>query len=269
MKLHITCRQCPTTITANGSVEMNWIEVEERDDGIYRVNCNAGHSVVTIQSNLKYEILFDNACKAILDGYLRDGVTTIAAALERFYEFYIRVICFKHGVDHDSLTEAWKVVKSQSERQLGAYIFCYLIDHPKSIPAVIDKSTPKLENISVGQTKTWTAFRNNVVHNGFIPSPNETNSYCELVYFHILELIDDLQKNSKEALEKTIENHQETIKKKARESSDTKSIPYINITSAVSIDTETIRFENFQDVLRFAEEGRHLMTKLTSNQSIL
>lgn len=181
--------------------------VEIQDNGIYASTCNKGHKTLTVSQEQKFEVLFDFGCLALLDGYPREAITSFAASLERFYEFYVTVIALKHGVPNENFSKAWNHVAAQSERQFGAYIFCYLLDHANEEPPVIDTHKPNLENRSRSNTKDWKSFRNAIVHKGYIPSTTEAMAYGNLVYRHINILINDLKINSEKFIHQAMSNH--------------------------------------------------------------
>ena len=176
--------------------EMLLPEVEMRDDGLYDVTCPNGHSFVAAIQAQKFEILFDLGAMALIDGYPREAISSIAASLERFYEFYIRVIALKHNIPEEQFTSSWKYVSVQSERQFGAFIFAYLLDRKTECRAVINNSKPNIADQSRQETRTWIEFRNDVIHKGYIPSMAEALEYCNLVYQFIYELIDELKSDS-------------------------------------------------------------------------
>jgi hypothetical protein len=127
--------------------------VHLQDDGLYDVICPEGHQTTVRLANEKFELLFDSSGLALLDGYLYEAVSSIAVALERFREFYIRVIALKHlggkesgmerlarilsiGEAFGPLEQTWKKVKQQAERQYGAFLFLYLLETGKPSPFV-------------------------------------------------------------------------------------------------------------------------------------
>ena len=176
--------------------------VEMRDDGLYSMVCEKGHTTITVIQQQKFEILFDMGAMALLDGYPREAITSMAAALERFYEFYVRVICIKHDIDQVLLNKSWKLVENQSERQFGAYIFTSLLEDKKVCPITIDDEKPILSGISKGSTLAWKAFRNAVVHKGYIPSTIETQAYGNIVFCHINQLLQVLKTTCADQLQK-------------------------------------------------------------------
>lgn len=195
MKFMNTCFECPDHPT----------DVHHRelvDDGTYQVKCRNGHLSTVVMRAQKFEVLFETGVAALEDGYPREAMSSFAASLERFYQFYSTTIAIKHNVDIEAFLSNWKFVENQSERQLGAYVFCYMIEHPDKIVPTIDDEKPTLEGVSKGNTKTWKSFRNAVIHKGYMPTKSEVWAYTEITYKHIIELIKDLKDNSEEAMRK-------------------------------------------------------------------
>ena len=204
MKLRITCMEC---VKETGETPPDIQSIELRDDGLYSFTCPKGHTTLTVLQNQKFEILFDFGLMALVDGYTREAITNFASSLERFYGFYVFTTCLKHRMDIKDFQSVWRHVANQSERQFGAYLFLYQIDHVGEIAPLIDNEKPHLEGVSKTKTKTWKEFRNSVVHKGYIPSSAETIAYGNLVYQHINSLTVDLKSRSSTALDRATVHH--------------------------------------------------------------
>jgi hypothetical protein len=73
---------------------------ELNNDGVYIVECpESGKREVLRSLDFRFEILFEVGSYALLDGYYREAVSSFAAALERFYEFFVEVIARSNGVE--------------------------------------------------------------------------------------------------------------------------------------------------------------------------
>jgi hypothetical protein len=141
--------------------------VGELDDcGYIKVRCELGHEGIVIYNARRYNVLAESAARAFVDGYTNEVVAVMAAALERSYEFYIRVSCAAKSMAPELIEHAWKGVAAQSERQYGAFQFLYSLDHASAFR--LDDSV----------TKTG----NNVVHKGRIASESEALRFAENVY---------------------------------------------------------------------------------------
>ena len=203
MRLRIKCMTC---LEVDGKMSDEANSVEMQDNGLYSMTCHSGHKTITAIHEQKFEILFDLGAMALLDGYPREAVTSMAAAVERFFEYYIQVISLKQGIPFKTLIEAWKPVSRLSERQLGAFLFLYLIENKRALDRSIVNAIP---DASFGFKKPldWTGFRNSVVHSGYIPSSKEVLAYGELIYQFIYRLIEELRATSKEHMLKVAFHH--------------------------------------------------------------
>ena len=198
MKLRVPCMQC---FQEQGHPSDELMSVELRDDGLLNVTCQNGHATVTAIQEQKYELLFEFAVMALLDGYPREAATGMAASLERFYEFAIRTLCAKRGINDSALSATWKLVANQSERQFGAFVFAYILESGTP-PSTIDEAKPTHVAGQDWKSRPWKDFRNSVVHKGYMPSASEAMAYGELVFNHIKELTIWLSENCSEALNK-------------------------------------------------------------------
>lgn len=153
-------------LAQNGYPSMEFSRVEFRDDGRYELICSSGHETTTVLQQQKFEVLFEIGANAILDGYYREAVSSFTSSMERFYEFVIRVLLeFSSG--SDSLYQTcWGSVSSQSERQLGAFIFLWA-SQLGSKPTLLSESMVK--------------YRNAVIHKGKIPTKEEAIKYGEAI----------------------------------------------------------------------------------------
>jgi len=163
VRLLIPCMKC---LQEFGKPSGEFARVEVCDDGKYELTCSHGHVATTILQQQKFEVLFDIGANAILDGYYRESVSSFAASLERFYEFSIRVFLSKASGSDDLFRACWKSVSSQSERQLGAFLFLW---------ASVFNAPPAL--LSTNQV----SFRNDVIHKGKIPTKDQALAFGDSV----------------------------------------------------------------------------------------
>lgn len=177
MRIPIVCMACDHSTKDTNTL---LYPVEVRDDGLYQIKCENDHETVIALQEQKFEVLSELGINAIVDGYYREAVANFTSSMERFFEFYIRIICRAHTIDADALSSAWKSVSSSSERQLGAYIFLHLQE---------EGARPLL--LSNSQTQ----FRNEVVHKGKIPSRDEAIAFGEEVLTLVQKPLDSLKKH--------------------------------------------------------------------------
>ena len=171
MRLLAVCTKC------RGSLELLFADYFE--DGVAEFECSKGHKSVYIVQAQKFEMLLESAANAIIDGYTLEAASSFYSAYERFLEFFIRVICDKRGVKPDSFKKTFKQISRQSERQVGAFLFLYLLEFEKPY-----KLNDKI-----------TEFRNKVIHKGYIPTPKEAEDFGGKVYAEIYALTQLLKKN--------------------------------------------------------------------------
>lgn len=189
MKVPISCHKCVLEDNQGlGSVTIS----EFRDDSRYEFTCSDGHKSITILQDQKFEILFEVGAFAIKDGYYREGVSSFSSSLERFYEFVIKVLLLAQGLDINIIKKSWKLVSSQSERQLGAFIFTYLKEF-NEIPDLL--------------SQTNVTFRNSVMHKGTIPNKGEAIEYGQVVLDICRPIIRMLNKKHKEQVMKAVFFH--------------------------------------------------------------
>jgi len=139
---------------------------ELRDSGAVFVTCPEGHRSAVIYNVRKHELLFTSGAMALLDGYVNEAVSSFVVALERLYEFYVRVICRKRRLTIDVFESTWKTLARQSERQFGAFCLLFALETGTSFS--LSTSVPN--------------FRNKVIHRGYIPSNQEVYDFAEKIF---------------------------------------------------------------------------------------
>lgn len=212
------------------------------DDGIVSVECSEGHKSFVIYEAKKHDLLFESACNALLDGYEREAVSGFAAALERCYEFFIRVVCRTRQIDRDVFASTWKSMSSQSERQLGGFVLLYALETQQAYPLY----------------QKGTEFRNRVIHRGYIPTRKEVLDYGDGVFSCCLEIMSILRNKHAVALE---EDAREELQK--RWDGAPKDAPVIAMAvTPVHVDRSTnraIEIETFDDLLHAMVHRRESM----------
>jgi hypothetical protein len=184
MKIHITCTKC-----VNKSLERKpYLEYSKvcsiSDDGIYKFECPNGHQTVTVLRTPKHEVLYTIGVNALLDGYFRESISSFSVSLERYYEFALRVIARSKDIEPDKFQQIWKLISKQSERQFGAFVIAYLLETGLSYTSVSQNHIDKM-----------TKLRNDVVHQGKIPSYQECINYGQYVIDIITPIEQNLLKN--------------------------------------------------------------------------
>lgn len=161
---------------------------EPQDNGVHLLVCSScGQKYCVFLRKQKFEMLFDFGTRALLDGYGREAVASFAAALERFFEFYVWAFVLERsagsGEDFEEVIrrfeQSWRHVVSQSERQLGMFALAYLLHQNKEPDFLVAKVM-------------GTDFRNKVIHRGYLPSHREVENYAAKVFALIDRLLSEL-----------------------------------------------------------------------------
>jgi hypothetical protein len=224
----------------------DFVLAELRNDGLYNITCPKGHITLTALQEQKFEILFDCGALALLDGYPREAIATTAVALERFLEFYIETICLKYNISLEDFDQAWKEVASQSERQYGAFHFLYLLENKTSLTPSPSNMKPTIEGSSKNKTKTWVEFRNNVIHQGYIPSTEEAYAYIDLIYNFIISTIEELKRNYSEHVTKVIVHH---LVKASKSQPTQSSVGTMSIPTLINLASGEKPIKDFKEAL--------------------
>ena len=188
------CEDCEEEAKKRGekyldNLPPNFIPIELNEDGVYSFQCTNGHVKWTFLQEQLFQILFDLGVLAISDSYTREAVSSFASSLERFYEFIIKLILLSDNVPEDKITNYWKVISKQSERQFGAYLGLFIYKF-KQVPPILDNS--------------WVKFRNDVLHNGKIPPEKITLDYGQTIADLVIDILLFLKDFFKESVSKII-----------------------------------------------------------------
>jgi hypothetical protein len=177
MRLPIPCIECAKSTTQNNAT-LYLHEIE--DTGIYNFDCLNGHNITACLQEERFEVLYELAANAIIDGYYREAIASFTGSLEAFREFYLRVAGFKAGVPFDRYHEAVKSIFKFSERVLGAYTVVYAMQHKGAPPELPQRDIE---------------LRNQVIHAGKFPTREEALLYGQNVGNTIHPVLTHLKKN--------------------------------------------------------------------------
>lgn len=177
MKVPVFCVQCRYERLLEAGYPAKMMEVS--DSGIFEIKCDNGHSTVIALENEKFELLSRMAVEAIIDGYYRDSIVSFSASLERLHELFLKAVCIKSSLNITSseLDSTWKVIKNQTERQLGGFLVAYLIETGQAAPTLKDEIVK---------------MRNKVVHKGYFPTYSDAVCFGKDVLrcaFIVLDLL--------------------------------------------------------------------------------
>ena len=191
------------------------------DDDQYEVHCNKGHVSRVILDNIKFELLFEMGLNAIIDGYPREAVSSFASALERFYEFYWRVVMRHFDISKDQVNATWKPLSKFSERQVGAYV---------TAATILTKKVPTLLNAN-----KEVPVRNRVIHNGYIPTSEEAISFGDVVMGLVNNDIEQLRLHANDALESTYKELSPRDYEVSSDEEDSVIVGCVNILTAIDV----------------------------------
>jgi hypothetical protein len=231
MKIRLICVDC------YDETGKPWFVEKIREDGLYRGKCPAGHDLLLATQTLRHEMLFEIALNAISDSYYREAVSSFAASVERFFEFAIRVLCSSRGIEQDQFNQAWRKVNSQSERQLGAYVFSYFLEY-STVPELL---SPRM-----------TELRNSVIHKGLLPDREEALAFGSAAYEVIQHGVRQLRETHLEHVNKVLSEHVNSIFSAVHGNSRT-----VQVTSTALNIIEDISdgYRTFDEMLRHHASG--------------
>ena len=185
MKLFTVCMECQKEL---GHPSFEPIVADYYDEALAYIECSRGHKSAILLQSRKFEILLETAANALLEGYTIEAASSLSAAYERLFEFAINVFCKKFSISKETVGETFNQVSKQSERQIGAFLFLYPIIFGKYYP--LSKKIPEL--------------RNKVIHQGYIPTPDEVMKFGDLIYQEVMSINNLLNENLKSEVNQVI-----------------------------------------------------------------
>ena len=170
MRLETSCSKCSEQIAPGESGDVYSRVYSVCDDGIYEFECPQEHRTTTVLRTPKHEVLYTIGANAFLDGYFRDSIASFASALERYYEFSLKVISRHKKIAPETFKETWGFMSNQAERQYGAFMAVWMMETGKPYTALSKKHIEDLSKL-----------RNGVIHKGDIPTPEQCLEYGQYV----------------------------------------------------------------------------------------
>jgi hypothetical protein len=98
------------------------------DDRVASIECSRGHKSSLLIQSQTFEVLLESGANALAAGFTLEAAASFSAALERFYEFFLKVFCIHRNMSHDVYDQMFKQIAKQSERQLGAFLTLYALE---------------------------------------------------------------------------------------------------------------------------------------------
>lgn len=185
MKIFAPCMECQKEL---GHPSFEPIFADYYEEAVAYIECSRGHKSAVLLQSQKFEILLESAANALIEGYTIEAASSLSAAYERFFEFSINVFCKKNAITKQALEETFKQVSKQSERQIGGFLFLHLVTFGSNY--ALSKKIPEL--------------RNKVVHQGYIPTPEEVIVFGELIYQEIYSITQLLKSSMQTEMQQVI-----------------------------------------------------------------
>jgi len=179
------CMQCQAEL-GHPSFEPFWAEYF--DQGVAYLECSRGHKTAFLVQSQKFEVLLESGANALLEGFTFEACAAFSAALERFYEFSLHVMCIARDMPEELFQKMFTEMTRQSERQLGAFMMLHAIELGEAYKP--DKHVVE--------------FRNGVIHKGIIPNLEEATKFCSAVYEIIAKLFERLSGKYSEQIRKLV-----------------------------------------------------------------
>jgi hypothetical protein len=222
MRTVIACHECG--VQQNGPPEIFFADYY--DEHTIKTQCPSGHTVIAIVQNPKFETLLETGSDSLILGQTLQACAAFSTARERAFEFATQVLLRKLGVSREQFQAMFKDMANQSERQLGAFLATHLA-------ATKSPFTPN-KNIST--------FRNEVIHKGKIPRPENALSFCSIVFDEIHQLGETLRLHCKDQIGQVIlEQNSLRVKKVAEHTSIATVV--INAVYSIVADSNPRSFE--------------------------
>jgi len=227
------CMECLKEL---GHPSFEPIVTDYYEEAFAYIECSLGHKSAILLQSHKFEILLESAANALIEGYTLEAAASLSSAYERVFEFAINVFCKKSEVSKVSIKETFKQVSKQSERQIGAFLFLHLLVFGKHY--TLNKKIPEL--------------RNKIIHQGYIPTPDEVIIFGELIYQEIVAITNLISSELSSELEQVVK---ETVQ--VRNEKIPKKMPRATTTGTMFFSlTNTDRKETFQEALSGYTESR-------------
>jgi hypothetical protein len=185
MQIFAMCMECQKVL---GHPSFEPFFVPYYEDRIAHITCSRGHKSVYVIQSQKFEVLMESGVNALAAGFTLEACASFSTALERLYEFALKVLATHCDVTEEAYNETYKEMSRQSERQLGAFLVLFALQFGSAYKP----------------NRSIVEFRNSVIHKGLIPTPQEAHEFCSKVYSEILCVTERLQANLSEAMTRVV-----------------------------------------------------------------
>ena len=176
MRIFVPCAVCVKKRSNKDPIKMI---PGELDGGVIFVTCAEGHKTAVLYRTRRYKLLLESGARALIDGYANESIASFSTAVERAYEFYLRVIFRSKGIPKETFEAAWKDVTVQSERQYGAFHMLFLMENKTVL-----KLNPDIPRM-----------RNRIIHQGQMAKEEDAITFGRLVFERVIEIENALKAN--------------------------------------------------------------------------
>lgn len=149
------------------------------DDGVYQIKWPEGHTTVTVLQNPKFSVLMEFCVEAVCDEYYREGLLDAMSALDAYMDFHIEVMLKAQEIGKEPREDLLKLVSTSDQRRIGCFLACETMGghKPEYLPSKV------------------VTMRNNVVHKGYIPTPQEVLEQIKDILNYIIPRYKRLEAN--------------------------------------------------------------------------
>jgi hypothetical protein len=233
VKILTMCMECQKEL---GNPSFEPIIADYYEEALAYIECSKGHKSAILLQSQKFEVLLESAANALIEGYTLEAASSLSSAYERFFEFAINVYCKKSNISKESLGETFKQVSKQSERQIGGFLFLHLLTFKSHY--ALNKKIPEL--------------RNQVIHQGYIPTPDEVLKLGDLIYKEILSITKLIKSSLANEMQQVV---MDTLQR--RDEKIPSEIPRATTTGAMFFSlAATEQKDSFQEALSSYKEAR-------------
>lgn len=203
--MHWVICSCMVCQRQNGIPCLQFERKRLTESNLYEFECSSGAVTISILQQRKFEILSELALINFAQNDFSGCCGKLYTAFERFLEFCQKLVLIENGiVDHQELSY-WKDVKSNSERQLGAFLFARELS--SKMGQQLWPSTPKLSALS--------EFRNKIVHQGHFANEEETEDFGQKILGFMFYTIRFMKDHKQDALQRTVSSYIQADYKRA------------------------------------------------------
>ncbi len=157
MNLLMHCSQC---------VDGGRFPCELLDGGVLQTRCPNDHDVVVVVQCPTFELFFELGCVAFLGRDFRAAVLDASSAIDHFKIFAAQLQMLRAGVPADRLRALGEGLRREQD---GAFLLAYALGTSEAFP---DK----------GRLARAQEIRNDVAHNGRIPTQEAARKYLEAIF---------------------------------------------------------------------------------------